>query len=89
MPTDLYVNIQGDEPMIRPEHLETLVQPFQLEQLRSLEHGIPICVIETPHDTIGVDAEEDLACVERYFQECVSIQSVGLTLRLDTLSVVR
>ena len=25
---DLYVNIQGDEPMIRPEHIDSLVHPF-------------------------------------------------------------
>jgi len=25
---DLYVNIQGDEPMIRPEHIHLLVRPF-------------------------------------------------------------
>ena len=153
MPADIYVNIQGDEPMIRPEHLNTLLQPFlgdasvqvatlktpigleeahnpncvkvvaaedgkalyfsryavpydreqsrgfryfkhlgiyaytssaldrfhqlspsrleqaeKLEQLRFLEHGIPIHVTETPYDTIGVDTEEDLLRVERYLQ---------------------
>lgn len=161
MPADIYVNIQGDEPMIRSAHLEALLQPFlndpdvqvstlktpitedeaanpncvkvvtdtnggalyfsrcaipynrdrtagtvcfkhlgiyaytrsalerfhrlspsrleqteRLEQLRFLEHGIPIRVAETPHDTIGVDTEDDLARVERYFQaldpsECI------------------
>ncbi|MDE2060532.1 MAG: 3-deoxy-manno-octulosonate cytidylyltransferase [candidate division NC10 bacterium] len=156
-PADIYVNIQGDEPMIRPAHLEALLQPFledpsaqvstlktsitadeahnpncvkvvtdmdgkalyfsryaipynrdqvpetryfkhlglyaytrsaldrfhrlppsrleqaeKLEQLRFLEHGIPIYVIETPYDTIGVDTEDDLARVERYFQELES-----------------
>ncbi len=25
---DVYVNIQGDEPLVRPEHLEALVAPF-------------------------------------------------------------
>ncbi len=154
LPADIYVNIQGDEPMLRSAHLEALVQPFlhdpaiqvttlktpigaeearnpncvkvltdttckalyfsrcaipynrdqasearyfkhlglyaytrsaldrfhqlppspleqteKLEQLRFLEHGIPISVVETPYDTIGVDTEEDLARVERYFQQ--------------------
>ncbi len=32
----------------------------RLEQLRFLENGIPICVGETPHDSVGVDTEEDL-----------------------------
>jgi len=154
---DIYVNIQGDEPMIAPVHLKGLLQPFQdnpstqvttlkvaidarmaedpnvtkvvtdlrgralyfshlpipanrdrrapsphykhlgvygltgaaleqfhllppsplesleqLEQLRYLEHGIPVTVVETQDDTIGVDTEEDLARVEAHFR------SVGL-----------
>jgi 3-deoxy-manno-octulosonate cytidylyltransferase (CMP-KDO synthetase) len=154
---DIYVNIQGDEPMITAEHIELLLRPFgessskmpdiavstlkvaigldearsannvkvvtgiedralyfsraliphdrdgagavqyykhlglyaytaaalekfnslppapleqleRLEQLRFLENGIPITVVETIHDTIGVDTEEDLQRVEEYFR---------------------
>jgi len=36
----------------------------RLEQLRMLEHGIRIKVVETPHDSIGVDTPEDLARAE-------------------------
>lgn len=145
---DIYVNIQGDEPMLRPEHIAALLEPFaraevevatlatpcaadeianpnavkvviaangralyfsratipydrdghggityrkhmgfyayrraalqrfpklppsaleaaeKLEQLRFLENGIDIYVTETPHDTIGVDTEDDLRRVE-------------------------
>jgi 3-deoxy-manno-octulosonate cytidylyltransferase (CMP-KDO synthetase) len=146
---DVYVNIQGDEPLISPAHIERLVRPFltepevqvttlkiratpeevesrtankvvtnvhgdalyfsrlpipfdrdtrggivywkhiglyayrrsvletyhslppsgleraeQLEQLRLLEAGIPIRVLETDQPTIGVDTEEDLRAVE-------------------------
>jgi 3-deoxy-manno-octulosonate cytidylyltransferase (CMP-KDO synthetase) len=140
---DIYINVQGDEPMIRPEHFSSLLKvmenpaaevgtlmtpaaaidipnpnavkvitdlsgralyfsratiPFdrdgvqpryfkhlgiyayrksaldrfiqlpesslerseRLEQLRFLENGIPIYAAETPHDSIGVDTEEDL-----------------------------
>jgi 3-deoxy-manno-octulosonate cytidylyltransferase (CMP-KDO synthetase) len=140
---DVYINVQGDEPMVRPEQIATLVDvmkdravsvgtlktpclageihnpnavkvvddsggralyfsraaiPFdrdgtqpayfkhlgiyayrkpaldffvsltesmlekseRLEQLRFLQNGIPIHVGETPHDSIGVDTEEDL-----------------------------
>jgi 3-deoxy-manno-octulosonate cytidylyltransferase (CMP-KDO synthetase) len=140
---DIYINVQGDEPLTRPEHIATLLQvmenpvaqvgtlmtpaaeidipnpnavkvvtdlsgralyfsratiPFdrdgarpvyfkhlglyayrktaldrfvklpesslekieRLEQLRFLENGIPIFVGETPHDSVGVDTEEDL-----------------------------
>jgi 3-deoxy-manno-octulosonate cytidylyltransferase (CMP-KDO synthetase) len=146
---DVYVNIQGDEPLITPAHIERLVRPFlgepevqvttlkiratpeevasrtankvvtsvhgdalyfsrlpipfdrdgrggitywkhiglyayrrsvletfhslppssleraeQLEQLRLLEAGIPIRVLETDQPTIGVDTEEDRRAVE-------------------------
>jgi 3-deoxy-manno-octulosonate cytidylyltransferase (CMP-KDO synthetase) len=38
----------------------SLERSERLEQLRFLENGIPIHVGETPHDSIGVDTEEDL-----------------------------
>ncbi len=145
---DVYVNIQGDEPLVTTRHIETLVRPFlqepevqvttlkiratpdevqsrsankvvtnvhgdalyfsrlpipfdrdeagdvvhwkhvgmyayrravletfhslphssleraeNLEQLRLLEHGVPIRVLETRDATIGVDTEEDLKAV--------------------------
>ena len=149
-PADVYVNIQGDEPLLRPAHIERLVEPFRtrretrvstlcirateeelgqthvnkvvrdlhgralyfskypipfdrdgrgavrykhpgfyaytgaaldafhrlppspleqaegLEQLRFLENGIPIVVVETDEPTIGVDTEEDLRAVEAH-----------------------
>jgi len=145
---DVYVNIQGDEPLITPEHIGKLVAPFTehpetqvttlmiratedelasrtvnkvvvdamsralyfskfpipydrdgvgairykhmglyayrphaldlfhrlppstleriegLEQLRFLEHGLSIVVVETDQPTIGVDTEADLHAVE-------------------------
>ncbi len=36
----------------------------RLEQLRFLDHGVAIHVVETPYDTVGVDTEEDLRRVE-------------------------
>jgi len=52
----------------RKDALETIVtlpessleKSERLEQLRFLENGIPIHVGETPHDSVGVDTEEDL-----------------------------
>ena len=47
---DLFVSL--------PESM--LEKSERLEQLRFLQNGIPIYVGETPHDSIGVDTEEDL-----------------------------
>lgn len=147
---DVYVNIQGDEPLLTPGHIERLVTPFSrepetqvttlciratddelpkptvnkvvvgvdgyalyfskypipfdrdgrgtvryrhvglyayrrraleafhalapsplertegLEQLRLLEHGIRIRVVETDEPTIGVDTEDDVRAVEAW-----------------------
>ena len=153
-PADIYVNIQGDEPMVTEEHLDRMLAPFReragtqvstlkvaisteeaqdpnnvkvvtdaedralyfsrsmipydragtgrvqyfkhlglyaysaaaleafsrlpvcqleveesLEQLRFLHNGIPMVVLETREDTIGVDTEDDLQKVEAYFRE--------------------
>jgi 3-deoxy-manno-octulosonate cytidylyltransferase (CMP-KDO synthetase) len=51
---------------IRPGELE---RSERLEQLRFLEHGIPIYVAETPFDTIGVDTEADLHRVEQLIRQ--------------------
>ena len=49
-------------PHLEPTPLERLEQ---LEQLRALEHGYRIKLLETPYDTIGVDTPEDLTAAER------------------------
>lgn len=42
-----------------------LEEAERLEQLRFLENGIPIRVVDAPSDTVGVDTFEDLLKVER------------------------
>jgi 3-deoxy-manno-octulosonate cytidylyltransferase (CMP-KDO synthetase) len=46
-----------------------LEQIEKLEQLRFLEAGDAIVVVESPHDAIGVDTPEELAAVERLLKE--------------------
>jgi 3-deoxy-manno-octulosonate cytidylyltransferase (CMP-KDO synthetase) len=53
-------------PHLAPTPLEQLEQ---LEQLRALEHGYKIKVLETSHDTVGVDTPEDLKRVEQLMTE--------------------
>jgi 3-deoxy-manno-octulosonate cytidylyltransferase (CMP-KDO synthetase) len=47
-----------------PSPLETAER---LEQLRFLENGVDIRVVESPSDTWSVDTAEDLARVEAFF----------------------
>jgi 3-deoxy-manno-octulosonate cytidylyltransferase (CMP-KDO synthetase) len=53
-------------PKLAPGRLERLEQ---LEQLRLLEHGHRIRVVETPHDTISVDVPSDVRRVEAALRE--------------------
>ncbi len=53
-------------PTLPPGTLEKIEQ---LEQLRLLENGYKIRVVETEHDSIGVDTPEDAARVEKLLQE--------------------
>lgn len=60
----------------RVEFLQTFVtlppgrweQAEKLEQLRALEHGYPIQVVETEEDTLEVDTPDDLERVEAYLR---------------------
>ncbi|MBI1992624.1 MAG: 3-deoxy-manno-octulosonate cytidylyltransferase [Candidatus Omnitrophica bacterium] len=53
-------------PHLEPTPLE---QAEQLEQLRALEHGYRIKLLETAHDTVGVDTPEDLKTVDAMLQK--------------------
>ena len=46
-----------------------LEQSEKLEQLRALEHGIPIRVLETSHRGVGVDTPADAIQVEKLIQK--------------------
>jgi len=42
-----------------------------LEQLRILEHGYPVFLVDVPEDSISVDTPEDLEVVESLIAEGV------------------
>jgi 3-deoxy-manno-octulosonate cytidylyltransferase (CMP-KDO synthetase) len=46
----------------------------KLEQLRALEHGIPIRVWETNHASLRVDTPEDVESVVEKLQQCDVIE---------------
>jgi len=48
IPADVYVNIQGDEPLARPEHLDALLQPMQ-------DPKVMVSTIKTPCPPHDVD----------------------------------
>lgn len=48
IPADVYVNIQGDEPLARPEHLDALLQPM-------LDPKVMVSTIKTPCPPQDVD----------------------------------
>ena len=59
-------------PSLRVGPLE---QAERLEQLRALENGYPIRVVETEYESLGVDTPEDLERVSQLFEASV-IQGV-------------
>ena len=53
----------------------------KLEQLRALEHGIPIRVWETEHASLRVDTPEDVASVAEKLQQCDVVEGELGTLK--------
>jgi 3-deoxy-manno-octulosonate cytidylyltransferase (CMP-KDO synthetase) len=63
----LYAYRRSFLPRFAEMEPSSLEQTERLEQLRALEHGIRIKVLETRHHSVGVDTPADLARVEAIF----------------------
>ena len=48
MDADIYVNIQGDEPMLRREHIDALLRPFAVT-------GAEVTTLSTPCSPQEID----------------------------------
>jgi 3-deoxy-manno-octulosonate cytidylyltransferase (CMP-KDO synthetase) len=63
---DVYINVQGDEPMIRPEHISALIEVMQ-------DQAVPVGTLKTPaapadvHNPSAVKVVTDLAGRALYF----------------------
>lgn len=57
---DIYVNLQGDEPLLRPEHIEALLRPFSRTpaEVTTLSTSCPPQEIDNPN-TVKVVAASD------------------------------
>ncbi len=61
---DIYVNIQGDEPTLRPDHLELLLTPFfnnSHAQVTTLKVAIPADAAQDPNNVKVVTADDGRA----------------------------
>jgi 3-deoxy-manno-octulosonate cytidylyltransferase (CMP-KDO synthetase) len=50
IPADIYVNIQGDEPLLKPEHLTALLRPFTNSAIKSPVEVSTLKVLCTPEN---------------------------------------
>jgi 3-deoxy-manno-octulosonate cytidylyltransferase (CMP-KDO synthetase) len=66
IPADVYVNIQGDEPLARPEHLDALLQPMQDPKVMVSTIKTP-CPLQDVNNPNAVKVVTDLSGRALYF----------------------
>jgi 3-deoxy-manno-octulosonate cytidylyltransferase (CMP-KDO synthetase) len=60
LPADIYVNIQGDEPLLKPEHLTALLRPFAKPNVEVST----LKVLCTPENTTNPNAVKVVTAVD-------------------------
>lgn len=65
----IYVNIQGDEPMVRPEHIDLLVAPFEKPEIEVSTLKVAISP-ETAQNPNVVKVVTDTSGRALYFSRC-------------------
>lgn len=60
---DIYINIQGDEPLVRPEHIDALLRPFRRTsaEVTTLSTPCPVEEIDNPNAVKVVTATDGRA----------------------------
>ena len=77
------MQVQGDEPPIDPDTIDATIRPV-IEQLRALENGYTVAVVDTEYECIGVDTPEDLSRVSALLEAgprrtaCNALECVGV-----------
>jgi 3-deoxy-manno-octulosonate cytidylyltransferase (CMP-KDO synthetase) len=65
-PAEIYVNIQGDEPLLRPEHLAALLAPFASPEVEVTTLKVR-CGLDDQHNPNAVKVVTDLQQRALYF----------------------
>ncbi len=55
-PAEIYVNIQGDEPLLQPEHLTALLRPFAPKNVQEHVDVTTLKVLCTPENLVNPNA---------------------------------
>ncbi len=62
IPADIYVNIQGDEPLLRPEHLESLLAPMLAPGPDAGRVGIATLATPCPREQFSMPSVVKVVC---------------------------
>jgi 3-deoxy-manno-octulosonate cytidylyltransferase (CMP-KDO synthetase) len=68
---EIYVNVQGDEPMVSAEHIELLLQPFRASPVTQVSTLKVSIAVEDAHDPNNVKVVTDVEGRALYFSRAL------------------